>query len=379
MNQRKEARGAAQPIGWARRSTTCRSFGPSLAPAPRWDMTAPTGPASRSSAIVKHLERHQRLPRAPAGRARRGRQARCVCRGGGFPIEPCRPLSLAEPFVKPSTMLYRNFLAMGDRGALAQPSDRRRGCCSAAATRPTPGLNHGRDPAWGVPAILCAGRPPNAARQLARRDRSGSGSDAWKYWDEEARRQHHREATGTRSCRAVSRAPYGTCMVMGTARHHDWRSPRALGGSRLPVRVVRSRRRNARPHAGAHVRGPPAAASSTWCGRISQHRAASSPPRPSTTPSGSTWRWAARPNAIIHVIAIGAGARRPIALGHGALRSALVGADVSGARQYPPVRAKYLMEDFLLRRRPLPGALMAELARALGFSAASRLSGPDPG
>ncbi len=46
---------------------------------------------------------------------------RGVLQAGGFPIE-LPAMSLAEPFVKPSTMLYRNFLAMG----------------SAAATRPRP-------------------------------------------------------------------------------------------------------------------------------------------------------------------------------------------------------------------------------------------------
>ena len=36
---------------------------------------------------------------------------RGVLQAGGFPIE-LPAMSLAEPFVKPSTMLYRNFLAM---------------------------------------------------------------------------------------------------------------------------------------------------------------------------------------------------------------------------------------------------------------------------
>lgn len=43
-------------------------------------------------------------------RARRGREARRHA-GGGFPLE-LPAISLAEPFQKPSTMLYRNLLAM---------------------------------------------------------------------------------------------------------------------------------------------------------------------------------------------------------------------------------------------------------------------------
>src|SRR5207245_10327464 len=44
-------------------------------------------------------------------RSRAGDVKRGVLQAGGFPIE-LPAMSLAEPFVKPSTMLYRNFLAM---------------------------------------------------------------------------------------------------------------------------------------------------------------------------------------------------------------------------------------------------------------------------
>ena len=44
-------------------------------------------------------------------RARAENVKRGVLQAGGFPIE-LPAMSLAEPFVKPSTMLYRNFLAM---------------------------------------------------------------------------------------------------------------------------------------------------------------------------------------------------------------------------------------------------------------------------
>ncbi len=44
----------------------------------------------------------------------------------------------------------------------------------------------------------------------------GSGSDVWKYWTEKRAGNITDEEVGTRS-RAASRAPSGTCMVMGTA------------------------------------------------------------------------------------------------------------------------------------------------------------------
>src|SRR5947208_15921684 len=44
-------------------------------------------------------------------RSRAGDVKRGVLQAGGFPIE-LPAMSLAEPFVKPSTMLYRNFLEM---------------------------------------------------------------------------------------------------------------------------------------------------------------------------------------------------------------------------------------------------------------------------
>ena len=53
--------------------------------------------------------RDRRLRRAPALRAEDVKRG--VLQAGGFPIE-LPAMSLAEPFVKPSTMLYRNFLAM---------------------------------------------------------------------------------------------------------------------------------------------------------------------------------------------------------------------------------------------------------------------------
>ena len=63
---------------------------------------------------------------------------RGVWQAGGYPVELPAHVGLGEVMVKPTTMLYRNFLAMesGGAAALACPSTAR--CCWAAATRPRP-------------------------------------------------------------------------------------------------------------------------------------------------------------------------------------------------------------------------------------------------
>ena len=81
----------------------------------------------------QHLERDQFLSRALA-LARAENVKRGVLQAGGFPIE-LPAMSLAEPFVKPSTMLYRNFLAMEAEELLrSHPIDG--AVLMAAATRP---------------------------------------------------------------------------------------------------------------------------------------------------------------------------------------------------------------------------------------------------
>ena len=61
---------------------------------------------------------------------------RGVWQAGGFPLE-LPAMSLAEPFVKPSTMLYRNFLAMECEELYAATRSTAPSSW-AAATRPRP-------------------------------------------------------------------------------------------------------------------------------------------------------------------------------------------------------------------------------------------------
>ena len=91
---------------------------------------------------------------------------RGVWQAGGYPVE-LPALSVGEVMVKPSTMLYRNFLAMEVGGAAALASDRRRGAARRLRqvhARPADG-RHQHGPAGD----LLPGRP-DVERPMARRD-----------------------------------------------------------------------------------------------------------------------------------------------------------------------------------------------------------------
>jgi dihydroxy-acid dehydratase len=135
---------------------------------------------------------------------------RGVFQAGGFPIE-LPAMSLAEPFVKPSTMLYRNFLAMECEELLrSHPIDG--AVLMGGCDKTTPGLIMGAI-SMGIPAIYVPAGP--MLRGNWRGNVLGSGSDAWKYWDEKrAGRIGDEEWNEIEG--GISRS-FGTCMVMGTA------------------------------------------------------------------------------------------------------------------------------------------------------------------
>jgi dihydroxy-acid dehydratase len=147
---------------------------------------------------------HQHL-RARAEDVKRG-----ILQAGGFPIE-LPAMSLAEPFVKPSTMLYRNLLAMEAEELLrSHPIDG--AVLMGGCDKTTPGLVMGAI-SMGLPAIYVPAGPMlrgNWHGQVL-----GSGSDAWKYWDEKRAgrigEEQWQEIEG-----GIARS-FGTCMVMGTA------------------------------------------------------------------------------------------------------------------------------------------------------------------
>jgi dihydroxy-acid dehydratase len=135
---------------------------------------------------------------------------RGVLQAGGFPLE-LPAISLAEPFVKPTTMLYRNFLAMETEELLrSHPIDG--AVLLGGCDKTTPGLIMGAI-SMGLPAIYCPAGP--MLRGNWRGQTLGSGSDVWKYWDEK-RAGKISEADWAEMESGIARS-FGTCMTMGTA------------------------------------------------------------------------------------------------------------------------------------------------------------------
>src|SRR6058998_4221977 len=104
---------------------------------------------------------------------------RGVWQAGGFPME-IPVLTLGETFMKPSTMLYRNLLAMDAEEALrSYPADGV--VLMGGCDKTTPALLMGAI-SMDLPAIFMPAGP------MLRGDWGGkvlgSGSDTWKYWAE---------------------------------------------------------------------------------------------------------------------------------------------------------------------------------------------------
>lgn len=135
---------------------------------------------------------------------------RGVHQAGGFPIE-LPAISLSENFVKPTTMLYRNMLAMETEELIrSHPVDG--AVLMGGCDKTTPGLVMGAISA-GVPMIYVPAGP--MLRGNYKGQALGSGSDGWKYWDE--RRAGNLSAEEWTEVEAGIARSYGTCMTMGTA------------------------------------------------------------------------------------------------------------------------------------------------------------------
>lgn len=135
---------------------------------------------------------------------------RGVLQAGGFPVE-MPSLSVDESFTKPTSMLYRNMLAMETEEMIrSHPLDGV--VLMGGCDKTTPGLVMGAISA-GVPMIYLPAGPMlrgNYAGKVL-----GSGSDAWKYWDE--RRAGNVTDEEWRGVQAGIARSAGVCMTMGTA------------------------------------------------------------------------------------------------------------------------------------------------------------------
>ena len=135
---------------------------------------------------------------------------RGIWQAGGFPVE-MPAISLSEPFQKPTTMLYRNLLAMETEELLrSYPAD---GCVlMGGCDKTTPALVMGAL-SMNLPTIFMPAGP------MLRGDYKGgflgSGSDTWKYWAE-LRAGNITEQDWQEVEDGIARSP-GHCMTMGTA------------------------------------------------------------------------------------------------------------------------------------------------------------------
>lgn len=135
---------------------------------------------------------------------------RGIFQAGGFPLE-LPALSLSESYVKPTTMLYRNLLAMEAEELLrSHPVDG--AVLMGGCDKTTPGLVMGAL-SMGLPMIYLPAGP--MLRGNYRGEYLGSGSDAWKFWDE--RRAGTISETEWVEVEAGIARSYGHCMTMGTA------------------------------------------------------------------------------------------------------------------------------------------------------------------
>jgi len=135
---------------------------------------------------------------------------RGIWQAGGFPVE-MPAMSLSEPFQKPTTMLYRNLLAMETEELLrSYPAD---GCVlMGGCDKTTPALLMGAA-SMDLPTIFVPAGP--MLRGNWNGQTLGSGSDTWKYWAE-LRAGNITEDDWQGVEDGIARSP-GHCMTMGTA------------------------------------------------------------------------------------------------------------------------------------------------------------------
>jgi dihydroxy-acid dehydratase len=135
---------------------------------------------------------------------------RGVWQAGGFPVE-LPAMSLSEQFVKPTSMLYRNFLAMETEELLRQhPVDG--AVLMGGCDKTTPATIMGAI-SMNLPVIFMPAGPMMRGHFGGKI--LGSGSDVWKYWAEKEAGNITSEQWNDMEA-GIARSA-GTCMTMGTA------------------------------------------------------------------------------------------------------------------------------------------------------------------
>ena len=135
---------------------------------------------------------------------------RGVWQAGGFPVE-LPVMAVSETFQKPTSMMYRNFLAMQTEETLrSHPVDG--AVLMGGCDKTTPGLVMGAT-SMGLPFIYMPAGP--MLRGNWHGEPLGSGTDRWKYWAE-LRAGRITDDDWREVEEGIARS-YGHCMTMGTA------------------------------------------------------------------------------------------------------------------------------------------------------------------
>lgn len=135
---------------------------------------------------------------------------RGVWQAGGFPVE-LPVMALSEMFMKPTTMLYRNLLAMETEETLrCHPVDG--AVLLGGCDKTTPAMLMGATTV-NIPSIYVTAGP--MLRGNWRGQTVGSGSDVWKFWAERCA-GNLCDADWSDFENEIARSP-GHCMTMGTA------------------------------------------------------------------------------------------------------------------------------------------------------------------
>ena len=135
---------------------------------------------------------------------------RGIWQAGGFPVE-LPAMTLDETYTKPTSMLYRNFLAMETEELLrSHPVDG--AVLMGGCDKTTPATIMGAI-SMNIPTLFMPAGPMlrgNWGGKVL-----GSGSDVWKYWAER-KAGNITDAQWQDMEQGIARS-YGTCMTMGTA------------------------------------------------------------------------------------------------------------------------------------------------------------------